>query len=86
MTDKKGNGSTAPQASRQQAVIRCADSVIKHSYANSVNVSSIQEEIALNFGLNQAWKQPQQEIDIELTNRIILNPVLQNAWPHSPWR
>lgn len=73
MTDTKGIRLTVFQASQQHAVIRWTDSGIKNSYANSVNVSSTQEEIALNFGLNQTWEQPHQEIHIELTNRV-LNP------------
>src|SRR2546423_7749415 len=74
MTDTKGTGPTVSQPSHQQAVIRWTDSGIKRSYANSVNVSNTQEEIALNFGLNQTWEQPQQETQIELTNRVMLNP------------
>jgi hypothetical protein len=38
------------------------------------NVASTREEVVLNFGLNQAWERPEQEVQVQLTNRIILNP------------
>jgi len=43
------------------------------SYANVCNVSSTREEVTLLFGTNQTWQTGQQELTINLTNRIILN-------------
>jgi hypothetical protein len=68
------NGSKPAQPAREQATIRWDDSGIKNSYANACNVSSTREEIVLNFGLNQAWERPQQDVQVQLTNRIILSP------------
>ena len=34
----------------------------------------IRIEVVLNFGLNQAWERDQTEMEIELTNRLILSP------------
>jgi hypothetical protein len=73
MTEPKSERAT-PTQSNDQATIRWEDSGIKNSYANACNVSSTREEIVLNFGLNQAWERPQQEVQVQLTNRIILNP------------
>ena len=47
---------------------------LKSSYANVCNVSSTREEVIFNFGVNQAWERGQQEMKIELTNRLILSP------------
>jgi hypothetical protein len=71
--ESKSNGPEPTQPSREQA-IRWYDSGIKNSYANACNVSSTREEIVLNFGLNQAWERSQQDVKVQLTNRIILNP------------
>ncbi|NOS78790.1 MAG: DUF3467 domain-containing protein [Nitrospira sp.] len=49
-------------------------STIKNAYANVCNVSSTQEEVVLNFGLNQAWERESREMQVQLTNRIILGP------------
>jgi hypothetical protein len=39
-----------------------------------VNVAGGREELVLLFGMNQAWHAGQQEIKVELTDRIVLNP------------
>lgn len=44
------------------------------SYANVCNVSSTREEMVLLFGINQAWQAGQQEVPVQLSNRIILSP------------
>jgi len=47
---------------------------LKSAYANVCNVSSTREEVILNFGVNQAWERGMKQMEIELTNRIILSP------------
>ena len=47
---------------------------LKSSYANVCNVTGTREEIVLNFGVNQAWERGKGEMEIQLTNRIILSP------------
>lgn len=47
---------------------------LKSSYANVCNVTSTREEVVLNFGLNQAWERGQTEMQIELTNRLMMSP------------
>lgn len=61
---KKTNGPT----------IRWDDSKMRSVYANVCNVSSTREEVTLLFGTNQAWRAGQQEVGIELTDRVILSP------------
>jgi Protein of unknown function (DUF3467) len=54
--------------------VRWDDSELKSSYANVCNVSSTQEEIVLVFGINQAWERGQKDVQVQLTDRIILSP------------
>ena len=54
--------------------IRWDDSNLKSSYANVCNVSSTREEVVLVFGINQAWERGQAEMQVQLTDRIILSP------------
>jgi hypothetical protein len=54
--------------------VRWDTSNLKSSYANVCNVTSTREEVVLNFGVNEGWERTQQEMDIQLTNRIILSP------------
>ena len=49
------------------------ESQMKTSYANVCNVSSTREEFTLLFGTNQTWQTGQSGLNIQLTNRIILN-------------
>jgi hypothetical protein len=38
------------------------------------NVAGGREEIVLLFGMNQAWHAGQKEVNVQLTDRIVLNP------------
>ena len=47
---------------------------LQSSYANVCNVSSTREEVVLAFGSNNVWERGQGNIQVQLTNRIVLNP------------
>lgn len=47
---------------------------MKNTYANVCNVTSTREEVVLLFGINQAWERGASELNIELTDRIIMSP------------
>jgi hypothetical protein len=47
---------------------------LQSSYANVCNVSSTREEVVLAFGVNNVWERGQANIQVQLTNRIVLNP------------
>jgi len=64
----------AAAAANQKIRVRWNTSNLKSGYANVCNVTSTREEVVLNFGLNQAWERDQTEMEIELTNRLILSP------------
>ncbi len=59
---------------RPLPTIRWDDSRMQSSYANVCNVSSTREEVTLLFGTNQVWHSGQQEVTVQLSHRIILNP------------
>ncbi len=66
-----GRGATVPGTPQ---TIKWDDSNLKSSYANVCNVSSTREEVVLVFGINQAWERGQNEVQVQLTDRIILSP------------
>jgi hypothetical protein len=64
----------AQQAGQPGARIRWDTKSLKSSYANVCNVTSTREEVVLNFGINQSWERGQPELEVQLTDRIILSP------------
>lgn len=52
------------------------DSDINSAYANIATATATKEEFFLLFGLHQNWKgMPENgELDVKLTNRMVLNP------------
>ena len=54
--------------------IKWDDSAMKSAYANVCNVTSTREEVVLLFGMHEAWNRGQKEINIKLTDRIVVNP------------
>lgn len=72
---KEAEGSVAKNDEEQSTTtLRWDDSKMISTYANVANVSSTREEVTLLFGTNQSWHTGQQELAIQLSNRIILNP------------
>lgn len=47
---------------------------LQSSYANVRNVSSTREEVVLAFGVNNVWERRQPNMQVQMTNRIVLNP------------
>ena len=50
------------------------DGDMRSTYANVCNVSSTREEVVVMFGTNQAWQGSEQEVTIDLSDRIIMSP------------
>ena len=63
-----------PASKPEGARVRWSTSNLKSSYANVCTMTSTREEVVLNFGINQAWERSQEEMQVELTDRIILSP------------
>lgn len=61
------------KASATGPTIRWDDSNLKSSYANVCNVST-REEVVMVFGINNAWERGQNEVHVQLTDRLILSP------------
>jgi hypothetical protein len=47
---------------------------LKSSYVNFANANSTQEEVVLNFGMNNNWDRQAPEVQIDLTHRIVMSP------------
>lgn len=50
---------------------------LKSSYCNMANVTSTREEVVLNFGINQNWDQPSDNLvglEVDMQHRVILSP------------
>lgn len=62
-----------PPAAAGQKVKWNADH-LKSSYVNFANASSTQEEVVLNFGMNNNWDRMASEVEIDLTHRIVMSP------------
>jgi len=50
------------------------DNNMRSTYANVCNVASTREEFTLLFGTNQSWHMGHNELKVDLSDRMILNP------------
>jgi hypothetical protein len=74
MVSKATKTEPKKETAGQAPKINWDDTHMKSTYANVCNVASTREEIAVFFGLNQAWNATQKEVSIELSDRILLSP------------
>lgn len=58
----------------QQLKVRWENASIPSVYSNVCNVAGTREEIVLLFGMNQAFNATENEMTIQLSNRIIVSP------------
>ncbi len=72
---KKENAAAgSPTQTIGQTKIVWDDSNMRSVYANVSNVAGGREEIVLLFGMNQAWHAGQKEVQVQLTDRVVLSP------------
>lgn len=57
-----------------QTKIHWQDSKLRTAYANVCNVATTREEVMVLFGTSQAWMGNSDEVTVELSDRILLNP------------
>lgn len=50
------------------------DADMRHTYANVVNVAATNEEISLLFGANKAWRADVGQVEVKLSDRLMLTP------------
>ncbi len=78
MVSKKSNSDTGAAESTAQAAgqtkIVWDDSQMRSTYSNVANVTGGREEIVLLFGMNHAWHAGQQEVKVQLSDRIVMSP------------
>ena len=70
----QANPSQPSQPTDATPAVQFDVSNLQSSYANVCNVSSTREEVVLAFGVNNVWERRQANIQVQLTNRIVLNP------------
>ncbi len=71
--DQKTPDNEKPQE-QQQLKVRWDNTTMRSSYANVCNVAGTREEIVLLFGMNQSFNVDQNEMTIQLNDRIVLSP------------
>jgi hypothetical protein len=75
MAEKTGPTATnADQPTGAPPKVKWDDSSMRTSYANVCNVAGTREEVALLFGTNQTGINPQGEVTVSLSDRIIVSP------------
>ena len=57
-----------------QTRVRWDAANMRNTYANVCNVSSTREEVTLLFGTNQTWYTGQDELTVQLSDRMVMNP------------
>ena len=70
------NNKPEPAAARTANAprLRLEETAMKSSYANFANVTSTREETILMFGMLQAYNRGQNEIPVQVTDRIVMSP------------
>ena len=75
MSDDKKDITESGQNSADSARISWHHDSMQITYSNVVNVTSTREELSIFFGTNKTWDLEEiQEIIVELTHRVLLNP------------
>ncbi|WP_084631992.1 DUF3467 domain-containing protein [Oceanospirillum maris] len=64
--------SNEEKAKQESPVIKWDDKDMQTSYANVSNVAVTQDEVMMLFGTSQVWNNSQDEIDVSLSNRVIM--------------
>lgn|SRR3990167_2062658 len=71
-TDASTPGSASPATPNPK--VKWNVDQLKSSYVNFANANSTQEEVVLNFGMNNNWDRMASEVEIDLTHRIVMSP------------
>lgn len=71
---KTADASTMTQDDDQRRV-KLNTTGMKSSYCNVCNATSTQEEVVMNFGLNQSWDRPDGDLEIDIQHRVIMSPL-----------
>jgi hypothetical protein len=72
--DEKAADKNKTQTTAQQMKVRWDNANMRSSYSNVCNVAGTREEIVLLFGMNQSFDAEQNEMTIQLSDRIVMSP------------
>jgi len=72
--DEASSKTEKEKVAATQPKVRFDTSELKSSYCNVCNATSTQEEVVLNFGLNETWDQGISDVNVKLLHRIIVSP------------
>lgn len=70
----------AERAAGTSLKVKWVDTNMKTNYSNAFNVFSDRQEMTFLFGTNQTLYTGQEEVVVDLSNRIVLNPVRAKAF------
>jgi len=73
-TKAPAEGKENAEQPQGNAKVRWNTQNLKSSYANFCNATSTREEVVLNFGVSNNWERTPQDMEIELSHRIVLSP------------
>ena len=74
MPEQKNPPTQQPSATGTAPTVKWDDTDMRTTYSNVCNVASTREEVTLLFGTNQTWHSAQKEVNVRLSDRIILSP------------
>ena len=82
MTEKKADAKQTQtgRPSGASLKVKWVDTNMKTNYANAFNVFSDRQEMTFLFGTNQTLFTGQDEVIVDLSNRIVLNPLRAKAF------
>jgi hypothetical protein len=72
MAKDRVNAGEETQGQDQRGVLRLRSEKAVTSYTNFTMVTSTPEEVVINFGLNVMPPSPQREVNVEITDRIVM--------------
>ncbi len=74
-SDSPANGRTyAASTMVGRTKVNWDDSKMRSTYANVCNVATTREEVMFLFGTSQNWTNSSEEVNVELQERVIMNP------------
>jgi hypothetical protein len=73
-TESESQQQPPAQAQAQAPKVKWNVAQLKSSYVNFANANSTQEEVVLNFGMNNTWDRMASEVEIELSHRVVMSP------------
>ena len=68
------------ESTAREVRVRFDDSAMASSYANVANVGISKDEVSFLFGMNRTWGAINDEVVIELSQRVIMTPSVARSF------